>query len=306
MSQLSGTFGALSDQVLKTIVDFTKEGLDELDLVHPKLFKQKSTTRKFERMQSIAPFGAVVAKPEGTEYDFDVIQPGYSKDITAVEYGLGFEHTETAMEDDDFEVLAQHSRWLGFSARVLQETKAAAVLNNGFTTQTTADGEPLFDTAHPLKRGGSSRNRLSTDSDLSMGAIATMRSDMRTQTKLESGQLVRPSKDVYLWCHPDKEWLAHRLVMSAGLPQTADNDTNPAKDLMNITVLAWEYLEDTGAWGFIAKKTSSHGLVQVNRVKPKLNPTGVDHRTGNRIITIRFRQHWDAFDYRNTAGTPGA
>ena len=88
--------------------------------------------------------------------------------------------------------------------------------------------------------------------------------------------------------------------------QSADNDTNPAKDLMNIKVLSWEYLTDADAWGLIAKKTSSHGLVQVNRIKPRLNPMGVDWRTGNRIVTIRLRQVWDAFDWRNTAGTPGA
>jgi hypothetical protein len=304
--QTSGIFGALSDQVVKTIIDFTKEGLDELDLTHPKLFGQKSTTRKFERMQSIAPFGSMPTKGEGAEYSFDQIQPGYSKDITPLEYGMGFQWTETSMEDDDFEVLAQYSKWLGFSARVLQETQAAAVLNNGFSTQLTADGIALFSTSHALKRGGTAKNKLSTDADLGVGALAQMRSDMRTNTKLESGQLVRPSKDVYLWCHPDNEWLAHRLVNSAGLPQSADNDTNPAKDLMNITVLPWEYLTDADAWGLVAKKTASHGLKQVNRIKPRLNPMGVDWKTGNRIVTIRLRQVWDSFDWRNLAGTPGA
>lgn len=190
--QTSGIFNALSDQVVKTIVDFTKEGLDELELTHPKLFGQKSTTRKFERMQSIAPFGSMPQKGEGEEYSFDQIQPGYSKDITPVEYGFGFQWTETSMEDDDFEVLAQYSRWLGFSARVLQETQAAAVFNNGFSSQKTADAVALFSTSHALKRGGTVKNRLSTDSDMSIGALAQMRSDMRTNTKLESGQLVRP------------------------------------------------------------------------------------------------------------------
>lgn len=304
--QTSGVFGALSDQVIKTIIDFTKEGLSELELVHPKLFKQKSTTRKFERMQSIAPFGAMPAKGEGEEYSFDQIQPGYSKDLTPREYGFGFLWTETAMEDDDFEVLAQYSKWLGFSARVLQETQAAAVFNNGFSSQLAADAVALFSTAHLLKRGGTVKNRLSTDSDLSIGAMQQLRADMRTNTKLESGQLVRPAKDVYLVCHPDNEWLAHRLVKSSGLPQTDLNDVNPAKDLMNIKVLPWEYLSDADAWFFVAQKSSSHGLVQVNRVKPKLNAMAIDPKSGNRIVTIRLRQVWDSFDWRNVAGTPGA
>src|SRR5438132_9954494 len=108
--QNSAAFAALSDQVAKTIVDFTKQGLSELDATNPKLFAEKTTTRKFERMQSIAPFGSMPSKGEGEEYSFDQIQPGYSKDITPLEYGLGFQWTETSMEDDDFEVLAKYSR----------------------------------------------------------------------------------------------------------------------------------------------------------------------------------------------------
>ena len=304
--QTSGVFGALSDQVIKQIVDFTKMGLDELDRTHVKLFKQETTTRKFVRKQGIAPFQDVPLKPEGGIYSFDVIQPGYSKDITPKECGLGFLWTETSMEDDDFEVLGQYSKWLGFSMRVYQETAGGAVFNNAFSTQLTADGIALCATNHPLKRGGTCKNKLSVASDMSIAAFAQLRSDMRTNTKLDSGQLVRPSKDVYLVCHPDQEWLAHRLVKSSGLPQTADNDTNPANDLMNITVLPWEYLSDTDAWFFVAKNSSTHGLVKLSRIKPKLNPVRVDPETGNNLVTIRAREHWDSFDWRNVAGSEGA
>src|SRR5689334_18120522 len=102
--QNSGVFPGLSDQVAKTIIDFTRQGLKELEPTHPKLYKQKNTTHKFERMSSIAPFGNVPAKAEGADYSFDIIQPGYSKDITPVEYGLGFLYTETAQEDDDYQI----------------------------------------------------------------------------------------------------------------------------------------------------------------------------------------------------------
>src|SRR5688572_26881332 len=99
MSQNSGVFGALSDQVRKMIYDFAQAGIDELSPTHAKLFKSQTTTHKFERIQSIAPFGTMPAKSEGAEYSFDQIMPGYSKDITPVEYGFGFQWTETAMED---------------------------------------------------------------------------------------------------------------------------------------------------------------------------------------------------------------
>jgi hypothetical protein len=58
-------------------------------------------------MTSIAPFGSMPRKGEGEEYSFDIIQQAYTKDFTPLEYGFGFQWTETAQEDDDYDVLAQ-------------------------------------------------------------------------------------------------------------------------------------------------------------------------------------------------------
>ncbi|MEQ1726736.1 MAG: hypothetical protein ABL982_00030 [Vicinamibacterales bacterium] len=307
MAQTSGIFAALSDQVAKVIVDFTKQGLVENDPIHPKLFSDKSTTKKFERFQSIAPFGTAPRKGEGEEYSFDQIQAGYTKDITPLEYGFGFLWTETAQEDDDFEVLGQYSKWLGFSVRIMQETQAAAVLNDGLAgTVLTADGLALFSTAHLLKRGGTAKNKLSTAMDLSVTALAQMRADMRMNTKLESGQLVRPQSEFYLVHHPDNEALAIRICNSEKMPLEANNDINPTQKIMKVTPLCWEYISDSDATFLVAKKSSSHGLKMLSRVKPRLNPVRVDPKTGNNIVSIRVRQVWDAFDWRNIAATEGA
>ena len=306
MAQNSGVFAALSDQVKKTIVDFVSEGLNELDPQHKKLFKGVDITSKFIRKQSIAPFGTMPAKSEGAEYSFDQIQPGYSKDITPVEYGFGFQWTETSQEDDEYDVLAQYSKWLGFSARVLQETQAATVFTNGFSTQLTADGVALFSTAHTLKRGGTAKNRPSTDADLSVSLIDTLRADMRTNTKLESGQLVRCQKDFYLVHHPDNEGLAIRICNSDKLQGTANNDINHLQHTMNLTPLSWEYQSDSDAVFLVAKKPGSHGLMHVSRVKPKLSAKQTAWQTGNLIVTIRMRDVFDSFDWRNVAGTQGA
>lgn len=308
--QTSGVFSALSDQVEKLIVDFARQGLNELDPVHEKILKTVSITSKFKRMQSIAPLGAVPAKAEGEEYSFDVIQPGYSKDFTPREYGLAFQVTQTAQEDDEYDVIGQKSKWLGFSMRVLQETNGAAVLNNGFTATTgtlTADGLSLFNTAHTLKRGGTAKNRPSVEADLSTGAIDQIRSDMRTNTKLESGQLVRCAREFYLVHHPDNEGLAYRICRSNGLQGTANNDVNHLNDgIVTLTPLPWEYLTDADAWFLIAKNSSQHGLVRIDRIKPTLSSNQTDPKTGNVIVSIRMRQVCDAFDWRNVAGTSGA
>lgn len=306
MAQVSANFPQLSDQVKKTIVDFAKQGLDELDPIHKKLFGMASTTSRFKRYQSIAPFGTAPRKGEGEEYTFDQIMPGYSKDITPLEYGFGFNYTETADEDDEEDVLAQHSKWLGFSVRIMEETQGAAIFNNGFSTQTTADGVALFSTAHTLKRGGTAQNRPSTDADLSVGLLATLRSDMRSNTKLESGQLVRPASEFYLVHHPDNESLAIRICASERLPQTDLNDVNPVQKIMKVEPLPWEYLTDADATFLVAKRSSAHGLKKLTRIAPRLNPPRQDPKTGNWLVTIRAREAFDTFDWRNVAGSQGA
>jgi len=304
--QNSGVFTGLSDQVRKMIVDFTQKGLDELDPIHKKLFKKKSTTHKFERITTTAPFGDVPTKAEGADYSYDIIQPGYTKDITPREYGLGYLYTETAEEDDEYGVVSSHSRWLGFSARILQETLAATVFNNGFSSQTSADGVALFSGSHTLKRGGTARNLLATAADPSPAAFAQMRADMRSNTKLESGQLVRPQRKVYIVHHPDQEDLVVRILKSQQMQGTANNDINSMSEIMTPVGLPWEYLTDTDAWFMVAQNSSTHGLMQVQRVAPKVNPPRQDAKSGNWIVSIRLRDVFDAWDWRNTSGTPGA
>src|SRR3990167_8694179 len=113
----------------------------------------------------MVPFGDVPEKGEGANYTMDTLQPGYTKDFTPVEFGLGFAWTQTAAEYDQYDQLVQASKWLAFAARVVQEKRAAAPLNNGFTTETTPDGVSFLNTAHVLKGGGTRRNRLPTDAD---------------------------------------------------------------------------------------------------------------------------------------------
>lgn len=307
MAQTSGINAPLSDQVQKIIVDGTKQGLVEIPPTHKKLFSDGTTTRKFERMQSIAPFGTAPRKGEGEEYSFDQIQPGYSKDITPLEYGFGFLWTETAEEDDDYGVLMQYAKWLGFSVNVMQEIQAAAVFNEGLAgTRLTADGIALFSTGHLIKRGGTAKNKLSVPVDLSVSGLAQLRADMRMNTKLESGQLVRPQDSFYLLHHPDNEAQAIRITKSERLPQTNDNDVNPVQSIMKVEPLCWEYLEDSDAYILIAKNPSSHGLKKLSRVKPRLNPVRIDPRTGNKIVSIRARVAFEPFDWRNVAASEGA
>jgi hypothetical protein len=303
--QNRGQFAALSDNVEKTIAALIGKQVKEIPTIYTQIFGKMDSNKKFERIVTSVPMGDVPEKPEGTEYAFDIIQQGYTKDITPIEYGMGFEFTETAEEDDQYDELKKKSKYLMFAMRQVEEKAAAAVFNNGFTTQLSADAVALFSTAHVLKRGGTAKNRPSTDADLTVTSLAQAFIDLSTDTKVESGQLGAPPTEYLLQVPSGLEFIAHRVVASTGLPGTADNDVNPVKARRKVTVVVNPFLTDADGWFLVPADKDRHGLVYLQRVGITMAPVMTDARTGNKLVKLRARKAWDSWDWRNLHGTIG-
>lgn len=306
MAQVRGTFPELYDNIDKEVRNILKDALKELSPIFPEYYNMRTSDRKFERVLTVTPFGDVPEKAEGEVYALDLIRPAWTKDFTHVEFGLGFEVTETAQEDDQHDQLNRAGTWLAFSARYVQEKRAAVPLNTGFSTELTPDGVSLFNSAHVLAGGGTARNILATASDLSFDSLEQALTDMQMETKIESGQLVAPISGLTLLVPPALEFKAHRIVMSTQLPGSADNDTNPIKALRQIKVVVNPHLSDTDAWFLIAANKSMHGLTSYVRVPIRQVPPMTDPYTGSRIYKVRFRQSWGAWMWQGTFATPGA
>lgn len=306
MAQVRSMIPANIDNVDKLVTALLDKNVREITPIFKKLFKKQTTAKKFERIVTVAPFGDVPQKPEGEEYAVDLIQQANTKDVTPLEWGLMFEVTETAEEDDLEDILAKKSRFLVFSMRQVEDKQGAAVLENGFTTQLTADGVALFSTAHTLKRGGTAKNRPSSDADLSTTSLAQAFIDLDTDTKLESGQIVLPAKGYYLVVAPANRFNAITIVKSVKDPDSASNAVNPLSDL-DITVVVNPFLTaDTDAFYLIPKEKESNGLLHLER-KPIMQPPPMtDARTGNRLYKLRERAVWDSVDWRNTYASAGA
>jgi hypothetical protein len=305
--QVRGTFPDLYDRIEKTVKTIIFDSLQELKPIYKDYTNMKSSSKKFERVLSVTPFGDVPQKDEGQVYALDVIRPGWTKDFVHVEFGLGFEITETALEDDEFDVLIRSSEMLAWSARYVQEKNAAdAFFNLGFSSATTPDGVSIFNSAHVLKGGGTARNMLSVDSDLSIDSLATALQDLQLQTKMESGQLVAPITAFKLIVPPGNEFIAERLVASSGLPGTAENDVNPVKRRRRLDIVVNPMITDTDSWYLVADNKRMHGLTSYVRVPVKMAPRMQDPFTGNYIYKIRFRQSWGAWMWQGTFGSQGA
>lgn len=306
MAQARGSFDALYDNIDKSLQGIMKAQLKELPRIYTGYYNIKSSDRKFERIVTYVPFGDTVAKEEGDAYTMDQIRQGYTKDFTHTENGLGFEVTQTAMEDDAENLLSRAGEWLAFSARYVEEGRAANPLNNGFTTEQTPDGVSLFNTAHLLRNGGTAKNRPSVDADLSAQSLAQAMIDVQTDQKDEAGHLAAPVTSWKLVVPPALEFLADRLVNSTGLPGSADNDRNPIKALRTWDVIVNPRLTDPDAWFLLAGNKSQHGLTFYRRVPITLEPVKEDARTGNKIIKVRHRFSVGAWTWVGTYGSAGA
>ena len=306
MAQVRGNFDALYDNVDKTLMGVMKAQLKELPRIYTDYTKVLTSDRKFERVVTYVPFGDTQTKGEGETYAFDQIRQGYTKDFTHTEAGLGFEVTQTALEDDAENLLNRAGEWLAFSARYVEEGRAANPLNNGFTTETTPDGVSLFNATHALKGGGTAKNTLSTAADLSAASLTQAMIDLQTDQKDEAGHLAAPVTSWNLVVPPALEFLATRLIKSQKLPESADNDVNPITATRTWNLVVNPRLSDNDAWFLIAGNKSQHGLTFYRRVPITLEPMSTDARTGNRIFKVRHRFSVGAWTWVGTFGSPGA
>jgi len=305
-AQTRGQFDALYDNVDKTLSAIMKDRLKELARIYTDIFNIKTSDRTFERVVTYVPFGDTQSKVEGDVFPLDFLRQGKTKDFIHTENGLGFRVTQTALEDDVENILNRAGDWLSFSARYVEEGRAANPFNNGFSTETTPDGIALFATNHALKGGGTAKNTLSTAADLSATSLTQALIDLQTDQKDEAGHLANPVNDWILYVPPALEFLADRLLNSVGLPSSSDNDRNPIKSRRSWTIIVNPRLTDTDAWFLVASNKANHALTFYRRVPISLEPMDKDPMTNDRILKVRHRFSVGAWGWQGTYGSPGA
>lgn len=307
MAQTRGTAAFLSDNTEYRDVYVLVEGaLKELSPIWRQYYNIESSDRKTEITQSYIEMGDVPEKAEGTAYATDLIRPGFRKEVTHTEFGLGFEVTETAQEDDKHNVLRRNTKWLAYSARYVEEKRAANPFNNGFSTETSADGVAWFSASHVLGNGDAMRNILNPGQDLSWNSLTQAMIDLQTETKSDGGRYVTPITKWDVVVPPALEFTAARIINSTLLPGVADNDKNVLKDRRTFNIIVNPHLTDADAWFLLAADKSRHGLTSYTRVPITMVKPMEDARTGNVIYKIRFRRSWFVRDPQNAFASAGA
>jgi hypothetical protein len=185
-----------------------------------------------------------------------------------------------------------------------KQTKAAAVLNNGFSSSYKGgDGVELFSTAHPLVSGGANSNEPSTPADLNETSLEAAVIQIAAWTD-ERGLLIA-AKPRKLVVPPNLQFIATRLLETELRVGTADNDINAIKNNGSIPegYTVNHFLTDTDAWFLMTDVPN--GLKHFVRTPLATSMDG-DFDTGNVRYKARERYSFGWSDPLGAFGSPGA
>ena len=217
---------------------------------HKEIYETESSERSFEEETKLSGFSAAPVKNEGSAIAYDNAQEAWTTRYTHETIALGFSITEEAVEDNLYDSLsARYTKALARAMSYTKQTKAAAVLNNGFDTDYPGgDGQPLFSASHPLVSGGTNSNIPSTPADLNETSLEAAVIQIAAWTD-ERGLLIA-AKPKKLVIPPSLMFVATRLLETELQVNTADNNINAIKSNGSIPegYTVNHFLTDTDAW----------------------------------------------------------
>ncbi len=271
---------------------------------HSEVFEEESSDRAFEEEVMLAGFTNAPVKEEGSAITFDDAQETYTARYTMETIALAFSITEEAIEDNLYDRLAsRYTKALARSMAQTKQIKAAAILNNAFSSSSPiGDGVALCSSSHP-SLSGNQRNLLSTASDLNETSLEQMLIDIAGITD-ERGLKVA-IRGMKLVIPKELQFIAERLMATNLRVGTSDNDTNAIKSMGMLPqgAVVNHFLTDTDA--FFIKTDAPNGFKLFNRTPIKTAMEG-DFDTGNMRFKARERYSFGVSDWRCVFGTPGA
>jgi hypothetical protein len=272
---------------------------------HKEVYETETSERSFEEETKLSGFSAAPVKNEGSAIAYDNAQEVFTARYNHETIALGFSITEEAIEDNLYDSLSsRYTKALARAMAYTKQTKAAAVLNNGFDTDYTGgDGQPLFSASHPLVSGGTNSNIPSTPADLNETSLEAAVIQIAAWTD-ERGLLIA-AKPRKLVVPPSLMFVATRLLETELRVSTADNDINALKSNGSIPegYAVNHFLTDTDAW-FLTTDVPN-GLKHFVRTPMATGMDG-DFDTGNVRYKARERYSFGWSDPLGMYGSEGA
>lgn len=221
----------------------------EWEPLWPKLVTEYSSDKQYEKYQGRTEYGLAGVKPQGGSVPWADPYQGFQKEIQNVTYGLGSTITYEMMRYDQYNLFKNIPQQLAKSMRRTEETVVHNLLNNGFSTNTTADGQALFSLSHVLvaTTGTTLANTPTTQADFSQSAleqayidIGLFVDDWNLPIVVEATKLIVPVQSQHL---------ARKVLQTEYEVNTGNNTINPVStSRMPLELIITPYLSDPDSW----------------------------------------------------------
>ena len=272
---------------------------------HKEIYETETSERSFEEETKLSGFSAAPVKNEGTAIAYDNGQEAWTARYNHETIAMGFSLTEEAIEDNLYDSLsARYTKALARSMAYTKQVKAAAVLNNGFSSSYVGgDGVALFSASHPLVSGGTNSNVPTTPADLNETSLEAAVIQISLWTDERS--LLIAAKPRKLVVPPALQFVATRLLETELRVGTNDNDINALKNNGAIPegYAINHFLTDTNGW-FLTTDVPN-GMKHFERT-PLQNSMDGDFDTGNVRYKSRERYSFGWSDPLGMYGSAGA
>jgi hypothetical protein len=272
---------------------------------HKEIYETETSERSFEEETKLSGFSAAPVKNEGSAIRYDNGQEAWTARYNHETIAQGFALTEEAIEDNLYDSLsARYTKALARSMAYTKQVKAAAILNNGFSSAFPGgDGVALFSTAHPLISGGVNSNTPATAADLNETSLEAAVIQISQWTD-ERGLLIA-AKPKKLIVPPALMFVATRLLETELRVGTTDNDINALKNNGSIPegYTVNHFLTDSNGW-FLTTDVPN-GMKHFVR-SPLAQSMDGDFDTGNVRYKARERYSFGFSDPLGMFGSPGA
>ena len=272
---------------------------------HKEIYETETSERSFEEETKLSGFSAAPVKNEGSAIRYDNAQEAWTARYNHETIALGFSLTEEAIEDNLYDSLsARYTKGLARAMAYTKQVKAAAVINNGFSSSYPGgDGVALFSTAHPLVSGGTNSNTPATAADLNETSLENAVIQIAAWT--DERDLLIAAKPRKLIVPSALQFVATRLLETELRVGTNDNDINAIKNNGAIPegYTINHFLTDTNAW-FLTTDVPN-GMKHFVRT-PLANSMDGDFDTGNVRYKARERYSFGWSDPLGMYGSQGA
>lgn len=298
--------GNFAEELWPGIRDHWQHEYDQWPELYTQVFYKKSSDKAFEKEQGIIGLPAAQVKDQGNSTAFVDLLQGNQKEYVNVSYSLGSGITKELYDDEQYGIINDLPRFLARGMRETMEITHFDVFNNGFSTETSADGLSIYNTAHVMGRTGSTlsnRGQSGVTYTLSQTSlenatifISDWTDDSDLKIRVNAAKLLVPTA---------LQHTARKILETEYEVNTGNNTINPVRGLMPHVVSP--YLTDSDAWFIITDVTSGwgKGLVCQIREEPDLQRDN-EFVTRNMLFSTFARWDQGCTDFRGTWGSPGA